>query len=1594
MRSLLRWLRRLALTAVALAAIALAAVLITAHTGWGREQLRRGVEAALGDAFPGGARIAGLDGSVLGTLTLHGVEIDGPDHRPLVTAGTVRVAVALWPLAIRTARIDRLIADDVRAYVRDAPVPVAPPPGRAAAASPWQIELPELAVHRAQVEIERGRITLGELEVTAAVTVAAGRVTIDGAANGRWSRAGGPAVPLTARGGVVLDGAVRIPAAHVVLGGGAGGAAIDASALGLDPAHPSGVVTVAAPADAIARLAPELGGAVPGAVRASIELAPDGPATRLVVHATAGDAELWAALRGEPARRTAIGLVSATAIDLGAVTQGRLRGRGNLLAGFRADPDDVRGAAIAMGDVRSPDLAIRRAGVAVLGGLDDAGALMLASGDRGLELAAAGQVHRAGRSLVLDDGRAVAIARAVAVPVDRGAGGVRCAQVTGHLAVSARIAGTLAPRPDLIASGVAGGTGVAVDPDAGRAACAALAGATTAIAADAGAPAALPRRGAARISIAALRSPFVLGITPRDGGDGGGDATPEVSIAGDASATAVAVDDLTVASAQGSFALGVAPELRVDRAHLATTGIRRAGRALGDARIDLARRGPVLELAATARPAAAGFTLATRASLAATGAGYAAALGATLVTLPDGSAWTGHGGAVTVTGLAQPARTRIALDDLALHHGDAVVALSGAYAVAAGDLAVRADADRIDAASIAFLGSGLGGHLARGTGRGTLALARRGGQWQADAGLAVTGLAVAPGAVPIDATAHLGLARGRATLDAHATGPALGDLGLALDTAAPRDPLDPAAWRALDRGSIRSATVTARAVALAGLAGLLGPGVGDAGEASDSGGQGRATGTIDGTVDLAPAALRGGFTVRGVELPAGIVEGELGFAPHDGDLDVRASARLVGAAAAELTARFAVPARPLDPATWRRRGRDLVREARATLGDVAFDPALLARLGLARRLADHGISAVYRGRARAELALGAAAADARLAVELTGVTGGGLAAPISPRLVLAVGPAGSHLRAELSAGELGLGVLEGDVPMTVDRWLDEPGAVRSAPITARWTLPATPLPAVLALLGRRELAAGTLEGSAQIRGTVATPIISSAQLAARDVRFAPRLGGRAAPSLRELSVAARWGGASGTVAVTARQDAGGELRAEASGAPGAPDAATGTATLTRFDLAPVAALLPGALAGVAGTVDGDLALHPGRRVTGVLRVAGGALPVAAAVGTLRDASAELASDGRTITAAVRGRLGRGTIDLSARAPAEDPTAITGELTLDHVSPIAALRPVITARVSGRLHREADRLRGALTIERGAITLPEGTGTPLLDAAPPDDLVLPGASAAARGRRAPVHPWLVLDVQPWAVRLDARDLARGIGALGTLRGDRLEVSIGDTVGLRGRVALESHDVEIFGRRYVIEPTDSGRSGVVFDGTTDPLVNLRMTYQFPDLQLRVDASGRLSQLERPRFSSDPGGYTQDQLFAFFLGAEPSTEAGTPSRDQAREAVAGASTRLLSGLIGKQINKVLPVKVDSLSCEPAPATTATTAASGSCTVGKWLSQQLYLSYRQHLQPRADENTGDAQLQFRLGSRFLLEGTGGDRGYYGADLLWRHRW
>ncbi|HMG54785.1 MAG TPA: translocation/assembly module TamB domain-containing protein, partial [Kofleriaceae bacterium] len=1244
----------------------------------------------------------------------------------------------------------------------------------------------------------------------------------------------------------------------------------------------------------------------------------------------------------------------------------------------------ARGAAIAYGELAVPDLPLHRAGAVIAGSLDGATLLALGSGDDELRIAATAHAGFRSGALAIDRAAAVASTHGVTLPCDSGGGASvagaaprACRRVTGELAARGRLTGALAPALDLVVTGELHGAHVAVDPDPG---------------------------GAGRIAIGALTAPVTVRIAA-----GGGSAAPTVAMTGRVAASAVAYDDIAVGAARGSFALGVAGvpggEVQLERARLDATAIRRAGRLLGDGRVELERRAGAYAIAATARPPIDGLAIATRATARRTAAGYDATLGATTVRLPDGAVWTGEGGALAIPDAAAVA---IRLADLTLRRGDASIALSGRFARASGELAAHVGAERLDAASIAealaapmaaavstpvaaSVAAAVSAPAVRGIGRVTVDLTRRGGRWQADADLAVDGLAVAADATQVDAAAHLALSGGRATLTAHVTGSALGELAVALDVAAPGDPFDLAAWRGLDRDAIRTASITARQVALPGLAALIGR-------------EGAVpSGSLDGAVDLAPAAAHGQLAVRGIALSIGTLDGDVAIAPHDGELEARASARLVDVATGALTAQLAVPRHPFDPATWSvappasasspatwQRGRALLRAAEAVLDGVAFDPALLARLGLGERAA----ALPLRGRASARLAIGAAAADARLAIDLDDVTGGPLAAPVSQHVELTAGPTGTHVHAELLGGGAGgasgaasgaagagprpsLGVVDGDVAMTLDRWLDDPAAVLTTRLTAGWTLPATPLAPLLALVGRRELAGGTLEGSATLRGTLGAPVVPSARLVVRDAQIAPRLGGRPVPAIRELAVAASWRGSSGVVRIDAGEAGGGELHTVVTGSPDAPSRMTGTARLVRLDLAPIAALLPGALASLAGEVDGELALRSGGQLTGKLHLARGAVPLAAAIGTLRDATAELTSDAGALTARLDGRLGRGAIHLTAAAAAADLSKATVRVALDGVSPIAALRPVITADVTAHLQRTADQLRGDVTIARGSIKLVERTGTPLLATAVPSDLRLAGSPAPApapAGPHPPAHPWLVLHVEPAEIELDARELAEGVGVLGRLHSGPLEVSVGDTVGVTGSVDIASDSVEFLGRRYVVELTPRGPSGVEFDGTIDPRIDLRMSYPFPTMTLSVDVVGRLSKLGRPSFSSDPGGYSQDQLFGYFLGAEPSTDASSQTRDQAREAVTAAGTRVLSGIVGRRINKVLPVKFDALSCEPDP--TATVAASGSCTVGKWLSQRLFIAYRQRLQPRADEAERAAR---RGGARAQVGSAGG---------------
>jgi hypothetical protein len=199
-------------------------------------------------------------------------------------------------------------------------------------------------------------------------------------------------------------------------------------------------------------------------------------------------------------------------------------------------------------------------------------------------------------------------------------------------------------------------------------------------------------------------------------------------------------------------------------------------------------------------------------------------------------------------------------------------------------------------------------------------------------------------------------------------------------------------------------------------------------------------------------------------------------------------------------------------------------------------------------------------------------------------------------------------------------------------------------------------------------------------------------------------------------------------------------------------------------------------------------------------------------------------------------------------------------------------------------------------------------------------------------------------------------------------------------MEGSIEIERGDVDVLGRHYRVDP---GPDKIRFDGTIDPLLNVRLVHEFPELTLTADLVGRASKKEI-RMSGTPALYTQDQLFAFFLGGDPGGDVASTTRD----AASSVGSALVSAKLAKQAKKVLPFRIDTFNCDA-----GTSGSSSGCKLGRWLTQNWFMAFRQRIEPRPDENPQEIQLQYYFKKNWVLEGAGFlER--FGGDVLWRQRW
>ena len=931
--------------------------------------------------------------------------------------------------------------------------------------------------------------------------------------------------------------------------------------------------------------------------------------------------------------------------------------------------------------------------------------------------------------------------------------------------------------------------------------------------------------------------------------------------------------------------------------------------------------------------------------------------------------FVGQGGTIDI----RPERVDVrGLRTSVAHGGIAVDATYVKAGARKGDLDASVAADHLDLAEVdrSFgVAARLGPEFAlAGVIDARASVSARRGSWTGSLGGRATGLAVRKDVTPIDASLEARLGPDALAIEATVRGKGVGGFTASIDIDPPRRLTDARAWRQLPRSDVRRGHVILENLDLAALARLVGR-------------PPPATGRFDGELTLTGSETDGVLHARGIET-AKITT------PIDADLSIHRSGIglatiTLGVTLREVTTAHAVaiievPARPFDFAEWAAFDADEIKGITVKVEDFVLDE---------RRSILLGLNSTWHGRAGMLVQVEPSLTGATATIDVTGLRGGPLARP-----------ADVHLDAKLDGEQFvvrGSGVidgrpvlsLEGHAPVGVPALFKGGLAVvKAAPVVGRLRIDQLPLTALGAggAVGDTTPFSGTLNARAMIMGTVAAPTGRAS------VVVANAGGGDGRPVLHELRLDGSYDGTLVHAQIHGQQSDGGKLDSMVDFEAAHPAAVKATLVASRFDLAPLEHLAPVRLLGIAGVIDAKLSVQGAEGATtqfdGQLKVTGARVPLAGTVGTLRHATLEISAHGGVLLVKVEGEIGSGRLGLTARAQLEglDPRNAEADLVIDRITLINQLQPRIAGKLNVKVHKQGELWHVDATVRNASVVVPEDKGRNLYDTGPPSDMVFiengrpPPARAEPRGLRVaigqrPARPFLVAQIDIGPTSAQSKEFR------GQVRGN-MTITLGeDGLAIDGLIQVVRGEVDLFDRRYRIE-----RANVRFDGGVDPSLDLRLAHEFPQLTLYADVRGRVSKPEL-ELSSEPGTYSEGQLLSFLLGGTPGADPG----QEVQSAATGVASTLLSKKLGGYVEKVLPVELDVLRFEA-----STASSSAAVTIGKWLTRKLFLAYRRRLEARADENAGEAELEFWLGRNVLIEATAGDRGYHGADLLWLKRW
>jgi autotransporter translocation and assembly factor TamB len=323
----------------------------------------------------------------------------------------------------------------------------------------------------------------------------------------------------------------------------------------------------------------------------------------------------------------------------------------------------------------------------------------------------------------------------------------------------------------------------------------------------------------------------------------------------------------------------------------------------------------------------------------------------------------------------------------------------------------------------------------------------------------------------------------------------------------------------------------------------------------------------------------------------------------------------------------------------------------------------------------------------------------------------------------------------------------------------------------------------------------------------------------------------------------------------------------------------------------------------------------------------------------------------------------------------------------HTSSVEA---AVSADLTARGTLQAVTVTGSVTVPRARLRLEQipGSGPKVVQ---PWELTIagvygPGPKALGNGKGpAAVPTWRDLSL-PF-VRADIQiDIPRNVWLQGPSTAIELSGNMHVTKDLHapfilsGSIETVRGYASYYGKRFTVE---SGH--VTFTGTPElnPMLDVTVTQKVSDYLVSIHVTGRAQQ-PTLTFSSTPELPQTDIISLLVLGK--TTDRLTNNE---RNSLGDAAQQLVGGVIAGELEKTFgkALGLDTIEISPGER-----AGSGSFKVGRYVTQDLFLSLGREFGQDSGTNTGTSVgLEYSLDRHMKVRGSSSDQGATAVDFLWR---